>query len=194
VLPPLVRRFVERNAPTAPAPSRIRLRQEGSMQLKLGLWRPFTAEQEMSVERVEFSWRARFPILPLITLHVHDWYRAAEGGLEVRVLGLPLGRMRGGDISKGEAMRYLAELPWVPQAMGANHELEWRQISDRTVEVATRLNAERVGVLLHFDAKRRHRRLNSRRAPPRRRRPCSRHALPRRIPRLRRPRRRAGAN
>ena len=36
--------------------------------------------------------------------------------------------------------------------MGANHELEWRQIDDRTVEVATRLNAERVGVLLHFDA------------------------------------------
>jgi hypothetical protein len=42
------------------------------------------------------------------------------------------------NISKGEAMRYLAELPWLPQAMVANQELEWRQIDDRTVEVATR--------------------------------------------------------
>jgi hypothetical protein len=61
--------------------------------------------------------------------------------------------MRGGDISKGEAMRYLAEVPWTPQAMVANHELEWRQVDDRTVEVATRLNGERLEVLLHFDAK-----------------------------------------
>jgi hypothetical protein len=36
-------------------PSRIRLRQEGSMQLKPGRWRAFTAQQEMSVGRVEFS-------------------------------------------------------------------------------------------------------------------------------------------
>jgi hypothetical protein len=57
------------------------------------------------------------------------------------------------NISKGEAMRYLAELPWLPQAMVANQELEWRQIDDRTVEVATRFQEGRLEVFLHFDAK-----------------------------------------
>jgi len=43
-------------------------------------------------------------------------------------------------------MRYLAELPWVPQAMAVNRQLEWRELDRQTVEVATRVEPTRVAV------------------------------------------------
>jgi hypothetical protein len=49
-------------------------------------------------------------------------------------------------------MRYLAELPWVPQAFGANRELEWAEIDEKTVEVATSVTGLRAAMRLHFDA------------------------------------------
>lgn len=53
---------------------------------------------------------------------------------------------------KGEAIRYLAELPWVPQAFVGNAQLEWRELDDATVEVGTVVASSRVAVRLHFDA------------------------------------------
>jgi len=122
------------------------------MQLKPGRWASFEAEQEMALDRVEFSRRARFPLAPLVALRVHDWYRAGEGALEVRLFGLPLKRLRGESVTRGEAMRYLAELPWAPPAMAHNRELEWRGVGERTVKVATSVAGPRLAVLLHFDA------------------------------------------
>jgi hypothetical protein len=69
----------------------------------------------------------------------------------VRLFGLPLKRSQGVDVAKGEAMRYLAELPWVPQAFAANRELEWREVDDKTVEVATAVAGSRAAMRLHFD-------------------------------------------
>jgi hypothetical protein len=50
-----------------------------------------------------------------------------------------------------EAYRYLTELPWVPQAMAGNTELEWRQVDDHAVEVATVVGDERPNVRIEFD-------------------------------------------
>jgi len=151
-LPPLIARYVERNVPSGDTASRVRFGQVGEMQLKPGRWTQFEAEQEFSVQRVEFSWRARFPLAPLVALHVRDWYHAGEGALEVRLWHLPIKRLRGDAVAKGEAIRYLAELPWAPQAVVLNRELEWREVDDWTTEVGTRVAGERVAVLLHFDA------------------------------------------
>jgi hypothetical protein len=150
-LPPLVRDFVERGVGEGRSASRVRFRQEGEMQLKPGQWKRFIAEQEMSVTEVEFVWRARFPIVPFVAMQVRDWYRSGRGGLEARLLGIPLKRLSGPDVSKGEGVRYLAELPWAPQAMAANDELEWRVVDASTVEVATTAGADRIAVSLHFD-------------------------------------------
>jgi len=116
-LPELVRAYVERNVLPGPLPAGARLTQAGEMQLKLGRWLRFTAEQEAATERVEFVWRARFPIARMLALRVDDWYRAGEGALVVRLFGLPLKRFEGAEVARGEAMRYLAELPWVPHAL-----------------------------------------------------------------------------
>ena len=123
------------------------------MQLKPGRWLPFHATQEMRVDRVEFAWRARFRVAPLLSLRVVDWYGAGDGGLEGRLWNrIPVVRARGPEVARGEAMRYLAELAWVPQAMIANRELEWHGLDEDAVEVAARVGDSRVSVVLHFDS------------------------------------------
>lgn len=153
-LPELVRRYVERNVPADPLDrAAVHFTQVGDMQLKPGRWIPFRAEQEMAVDRVEFAWCANVRLAPLVSVRVRDWCRSGVGGLDVRLWGVvPLVRARGEQFARGEAMRYLAELAWAPQAMVANPALEWRQIDESTVEVATRIAGERAGVLLHFNA------------------------------------------
>lgn len=114
---------------------------------------PFTAVEDFSVAEVAFSWRARFRFLPLVPLRVVDGYAAGSGKLEARLLGLvPVTRQSGQAASEGEAMRYLAEIPWVPHAMLANRQLDWRQFDTQTLEVATSVGSARVAVQLGFDA------------------------------------------
>jgi hypothetical protein len=104
------------------------------------------------VGRIQFAWRARFPIVPLVSLRVVDWYGGDGGGLAARLWGLiPVTRARGDEVAKGESMRYLAELAWVPYAIVGNRELEWRDVDETKVEVATRVGGARAAVRLHFD-------------------------------------------
>jgi hypothetical protein len=118
-----------------------------------GRWLRFDAVEQFAVEAVAFSWRARFPILPLVPLRVVDGYSAGEGELTARVWGLlPVLRQRGPAVVEGQALRYLAELPWVPHAMLANRQLEWRQLDETAAEVATALTSARAAVRLEFDA------------------------------------------
>lgn len=151
-LPPLVREFAARSAPAAPAQSRVRITQRGEMWLRPGgRGMRFTATQELAGDRVAFAWRARFPLAGPLALSVVDAYDGTSGELTVRLLGLPLQRERGPETSAGEALRYLAELPFVPPAFFHNQELEWRQLTPRSVEVAASINSERLSVAIEFD-------------------------------------------
>ncbi|HZT53850.1 MAG TPA: DUF6544 family protein, partial [Gaiellaceae bacterium] len=153
-LPAPVRRYVERAVRTREeTPRRVRLRQVGELQQRPGRWLPFEARQEIAVPRVEFAWQARFALAPLLSLHVRDWYRAGEGGLDGRLWKLiPVLRGHGPAFARSEAMRYLSELPWAPHAMAANRELAWRAVDAATVEVATSVDGVEAAVHLHLDA------------------------------------------
>jgi hypothetical protein len=48
-------------------------------------------------------------------------------------------------------MRYLAELPWVPQAIGSNPELSWRELEDGSIEVSTLVGGRAASVRLTLD-------------------------------------------
>jgi hypothetical protein len=124
--PALVQRYVERTLPPGDGlPDRLRITQTGEMwQTPGGRALRFTAVEELAVREVAFSWRAQFRMTPLISLRVHDWYRDGEGGLKARLLGLPVMSSGGVEVAQGEAMRYLAELPWVPHAFVANRQLK----------------------------------------------------------------------
>ena len=108
----------------------------------------FSAVEDLAVDRIAFSWRARFPL----RIRVFDGYSGGRGKLEARVLGVPVMRQSGLDIAAGEALRYLAELPLVPWAMEHNAELEWRELDERSVEVAGRVGGKRRAVTVEFDA------------------------------------------
>jgi hypothetical protein len=135
------------------AASRIRLTQRGEMVQKPGGRRlAFTAVQVLEVETVEFEWRATFGPNPLVRVRVVDRYREGEGLLIAKVWGLiPATRSTGPETDRGEAMRYLAELPWVPQAIGSNPELSWRELEDGSVEVSTLVGGKAASVRLALD-------------------------------------------
>jgi hypothetical protein len=111
----------------------------------------FAATQWLAVDRVAFSWRARFPIVGPVALSIVDEYDAGVGELAVRLFGLPLRRDRSRETIAGEALRYLAELPFVPPALVCNAELEWRTLDGRSVEVATAAVGDHLAATLEFD-------------------------------------------
>jgi len=153
-LPLAIARHLERALPDeAPQPRRVRLRQTGDMVQKPGGRRlEFKAVQQYATERVEFEWRASFGTNPLVRVRVTDRYRDGEGLLVARIWGLvPATRNTGPETDRGEAQRYLAELPWVPFAIAANRELSWREPDDGEVEVSTLVGGVAVSVQLGFD-------------------------------------------
>jgi hypothetical protein len=95
----------------------------------------FEATEDFAVDRLAFSWRARFPIVGRLALTVADECRDGYGRLRLSLLGVPLRTQSGHELAVGEAMRYLAELVWAPHAIGLNRELDWRQVDETTIEV-----------------------------------------------------------
>ena len=83
-------------------------------------------------------------------MQVIDYMVGSEAGLEGRLLGaFPLMRITDTDtMFRGEAMRYLAELMWNPDAILFNRQLTWRVLDARTLAVATGEGAHRCEVRL----------------------------------------------
>ncbi len=152
-LPSLVRSYAERVLPGEPLSGQtVTVEQLGEMVLKPGAAsRPFRASEAFAIDRVAFAWHAHFPIVGPLALRVTDSYDGRDGLLEVRLLGIPLQRQHGAELAQGEAFRYLAEIPWVAQAILANPQLEWRQLNGATVEVATTVGNTRIAVRLIFN-------------------------------------------
>jgi hypothetical protein len=106
----------------------VRLGQRGRMR-KLGasVWMAFRAEQTISNLHCAFDWRARTG--PFRSISVRDALTEGRGRLDVRALGfIPIaGANSSPALTRGELMRYLAELAWAPDAILLNTELRWRE-------------------------------------------------------------------
>jgi hypothetical protein len=152
-LPTLVRRYLDRVLPSGvPSVKQVLVTQTGEMFKRPGARAMrFSAIERFAVDRVAFSWEARFPIAPLVSLKVLDGYARSHGTLRVRALGLPVQTQSGPEIDIGEAYRYLAELPWMPHAIATNPELDWRDVDSRTMEVSTAVADARPSVSFEFD-------------------------------------------
>jgi hypothetical protein len=152
-LPELVRSYLARSLPPDPAaPTTVRVQQTGEMWKKPGARAmAFQATEDFAVDRVAFSWRARFPIVGPLAMTVVDGFSDGAGQLRVSLLGIPLQTQTGTETNVGEAMRYLAELPWAPHAIAANRELEWRDVDERTVEVDCDVAGAKAAVRWEFN-------------------------------------------
>ena len=84
---------------------------------------------------------------------VADYFVAGIGGLEVMLLGVfPIARMVGtASMNRGEVLRYLAELPWCPDAIILNRSLDWTVVDAKTIEVSTGEGAERGELTFELD-------------------------------------------
>lgn len=137
-LPAVVRSFARRSVRGGSVPATVHLRQRAEMRANPGApWQRHTAEQIIGVHEPGFVWLARVRLAPLLSAHILDAYVDGKGLIEVRLFGsLPVARMTGPQIGRGELMRYLAELAWAPHAILHNRRLRWREISATAVEVS----------------------------------------------------------
>jgi uncharacterized protein DUF6544 len=137
-VPPIIKSFARHAVRETPVTDTVWLRQSGEIRANLrDPWRPFSAEQVISIHQPGFVWLARMHAAPLSSARVLDCYVDGKGLLEARLFGsLRLARAAGPQADKGELMRYLAELAWAPHAMLHNTQLSWREIDTTTVEVS----------------------------------------------------------
>ena len=133
--------------------STVRLRQTGQMKdIGATKWMTFSATQSMASRTCDFDWRARFG--PLGMIHVRDALQNGEGRLTVKALGLiPIVRTpSSAQLSRGELMRYLAELAWIPDAILLNTELRWRQDGPDMLAVSAGAGETAAEVVLTLDS------------------------------------------
>jgi hypothetical protein len=106
----------------------VALAQKGRMKRALGkdAWMSFSARQSIKCGSCDFAWRARFG--PFGMVEVCDALERGVGRLDVTALGLiPIVRTPNTlALVRGELMRYLAEIPWTPDAILENTALRWR--------------------------------------------------------------------
>ena len=153
-LPTVINKFArETIAEDKNRPTIVRLRQTGKMRMsESGRWLQFEAVQYIAVRQLGFLWKADFRLAPLIHFEVADSYFRNAGQLQGRLLGsIPLIKAEGEGITKGQLMRYLAEIPWFADAIFCNPALDWRDLGQRSVEVASRSGPVAAAVHLKFD-------------------------------------------
>lgn len=97
-------------------------------------WKPFTSRQRVVTRRPGFLWDAKVSMLPGVAVRVVDSYIAGEGLLQAAVLGLftVADVHGGGEIARGEFMRFFAEAAWYPTALLPSQGVRWEAVDDRS--------------------------------------------------------------
>jgi osmotically-inducible protein OsmY len=130
------------------------LTQEGEMKLSVTSrhWHSLTARQTIAVTSCTFSWQARF--WPFGYLSVTDALQAGRGRLDVTALCvIPVMRSeRSVALTKGELQRYMAELPFAPDAILHNRALGWRVVDANQIAVSCGPAAMQTEVVFALDA------------------------------------------
>lgn len=131
-LPEKIQTFAERGFAGGTPGVAVRLTQAAEMRLKRGAkWTQIPARQTIALTVPGFAWVAEMRIGPVPAVRVVDRFVDGAGGLEVRALGaFAIGTETGPDATLGEALRYLAELPWTPDAILLNREIAWARTDE----------------------------------------------------------------
>jgi hypothetical protein len=97
-------------------------------------WKPFTSRQRVVTRRPGFLWDARILMLPGLTVRVVDSYIAGKGLLHAAILGLftVADISGGGEIARGEFMRYFAEMLWYPTALLPSQGVRWEALDEHS--------------------------------------------------------------
>lgn len=152
-LPESVYAFARKAGADPDAPPRtVVFRQTAELRLKPGgPFTPIEAWQTIALGKPGFVWDAR-AAGAIMRFRVLDAFAEGRGTLEARAFGsVPMARVAGAETDLSEAMRYLAELPWAPDAILGNRDIIWRQIDAEHVEARLETSAGPARVVFQFD-------------------------------------------
>ena len=95
-------------------------------------WKPFTSHQRVVTRRPGFLWDAEVDMFPGVPARVLDSYAAGQGRLIAKLLGLftVADAHGGGELARGEFMRWFAEAPWYPTALLPSQGVRWQAVDD----------------------------------------------------------------
>ena len=95
-------------------------------------WKPFTSQQRVVTRRPGFLWDARVALFAAVAARVEDSYIAGQGRLIAKLLGLftVADAQGGGEMARGEFMRYFAEAAWYPTALLPSQGVRWDAVDD----------------------------------------------------------------
>lgn len=117
-------------------------------------WKPFTATQHFTTLRAGFVWNANIAMFPGVPVRVVDAFIAGQGLLRPTILGLySLGTQQGGgEIARGELLRYFAESVWFPTALLPSQGVVWQPVDDTSAKATLTDGPISVTLLFRFDA------------------------------------------
>lgn len=95
-------------------------------------WKPFTSHQRVITRRPGFLWDAQVDMFPGAPARVVDSYVAGQGQLIAKLLGLVTvaDAHGGGELARGEFMRFFAEAAWYPTALLPSQGVRWQAADD----------------------------------------------------------------
>ena len=116
-------------------------------------WKPFTSRQRVVTARPGFLWDARISMAPGLVTRVVDSYIAGEGLLRAAILGLlPVATAQGGgEIARGEFMRFVAETAWYPTALLPSQGVRWEAVDACSATATLVDGAVALTVLFRFN-------------------------------------------
>jgi hypothetical protein len=97
-------------------------------------WRDFTSTQRVVTRRPGFLWNAEVAMFPGVSARVEDSFIAGQGQLIAKLLGLfTVAKAHGGgELARGEFMRYFAETAWYPTALLPSQGVRWAAVTDES--------------------------------------------------------------
>ena len=101
-------------------------------------WKPFTSRQRVATHRPGFLWDAQVSMLPGVAVRVVDSYIACSGLLHAAMLGLfTVAKVSGGgEIARGEFMRFFAEAAWYPTALLPSQGVRWEAVDEHSANAS----------------------------------------------------------
>ena len=117
-------------------------------------WKTFTSTQRAVVHGPGFLWNGKIAMMPGVAARVHDSYIAGVGMLHATILGLftVADVHGGGEIARGEMMRYFAEMAWYPTALLPSQGVRWEAVNDSSANAILVDGPITLTLLFRFDA------------------------------------------
>jgi hypothetical protein len=120
-------------------------------------WKAFTSKQRVVTPtagfRPGFMWDARISMLPGMKVHVLDACIAGKGLLRAAMLGLftVADMSGGGEMARGEFMRFFAETPWYPTALLPSQGVQWAAVDATSAKATIVDGSVTLTLLFHFN-------------------------------------------